>query len=194
MSKRALLVGRFQPFHYGHLHAVKHILKQVDEIVIGIGSAQYANSSRNPLSADERYEMIVRALRAEGVALSRISIVPIPDIEGEGQHWGELVLERIPRVDLAFSNDPETVKDLSSVGIEVEPIPFLRREVYAARKIRELMLEGNEDWRELVPKSVASFLDEIDMEDRVRDMARRQEGSLAAQKGPERTQPCRPEH
>ena len=40
MVKRGLYVGRFQPFHLGHLGAVKSILEDVEELVIVIGSAQ----------------------------------------------------------------------------------------------------------------------------------------------------------
>ncbi|MEM3766696.1 MAG: adenylyltransferase/cytidyltransferase family protein, partial [Candidatus Bathyarchaeia archaeon] len=34
MTKRGLFVGRFQPFHKGHLHVIKEILSEVDELVI----------------------------------------------------------------------------------------------------------------------------------------------------------------
>ncbi|TMI56005.1 nicotinamide-nucleotide adenylyltransferase, partial [Candidatus Bathyarchaeota archaeon] len=34
-----LYVGRFQPFHLGHLEAVRHILSKVDELVVVVGSA-----------------------------------------------------------------------------------------------------------------------------------------------------------
>ncbi|MBI5133324.1 MAG: adenylyltransferase/cytidyltransferase family protein, partial [Thaumarchaeota archaeon] len=37
--KHGLLVGRFQPFHNGHLHAVKFALTKVEMLWIAIGSA-----------------------------------------------------------------------------------------------------------------------------------------------------------
>ncbi|MEM2947357.1 MAG: adenylyltransferase/cytidyltransferase family protein, partial [Candidatus Bathyarchaeia archaeon] len=39
MVKRGLFVGRFQPFHKGHLSVIEDILKEVDELVIVVGSA-----------------------------------------------------------------------------------------------------------------------------------------------------------
>ena len=48
MTKRGLFVGRFQPFHLGHLDMVKYALTEVDELIIVIGSAQdshYTNES-----------------------------------------------------------------------------------------------------------------------------------------------------
>ena len=31
---RGLYIGRFQPFHNGHLQAIKYVLENVDELVI----------------------------------------------------------------------------------------------------------------------------------------------------------------
>ena len=55
---RALFVGRFQPFHYGHLHAIEKILEECDELVLVVGSAQMSHEHDNPFTAGERIEMI----------------------------------------------------------------------------------------------------------------------------------------
>ena len=34
-----LLIGRFQPFHLGHLEAVNFALSKVEQLYIGIGSS-----------------------------------------------------------------------------------------------------------------------------------------------------------
>ncbi|MDP6459455.1 MAG: adenylyltransferase/cytidyltransferase family protein, partial [Candidatus Hydrothermarchaeota archaeon] len=41
---RGLLIGRFQPFHKGHVYVVKKVLKGVDELIICIGSAQLSHT------------------------------------------------------------------------------------------------------------------------------------------------------
>ncbi|MEM2571402.1 MAG: adenylyltransferase/cytidyltransferase family protein, partial [Thermoproteota archaeon] len=46
--RRALFIGRFQPFHKGHLYSVKHILKEFDEVVVTIAAAQYSYTIDNP--------------------------------------------------------------------------------------------------------------------------------------------------
>jgi len=171
LYKRGLYVGRFQPFHYGHLHAVRYILEQAEEIVIAIGSAQFSNTLRNPLSVDERYEMIVRTLRQEGIPLRKVFLVNIPDTESPEEDWGLIVLDRIPKIDVAYSNDPETIKDLTKVGIKVLPIPFHERERYSATNIRELILEGNNSWKSLVPPAVFEFLKSIGIEERIRKIS-----------------------
>lgn len=47
-AKTALFVGRFQPFHLGHLKVIKDILKKNDFIVIAIGSSDEKNTDKNP--------------------------------------------------------------------------------------------------------------------------------------------------
>jgi len=51
--KTGLIIGRFQPFHNGHLYAIKNALKKVDELVIAIGSSQYVNTEDNPFSFEK---------------------------------------------------------------------------------------------------------------------------------------------
>ncbi len=51
----ALLIGRFQPFHNGHLEVVKTISKKCDRMIIGIGSAQLSHTFENPFTAGERH-------------------------------------------------------------------------------------------------------------------------------------------
>ena len=71
MVKRGVFVGRFQPFHLGHLKAVKDILGEVDELVIVVGSSQYSHEIDNPFTTGERITMIKRALEEEEISLSR---------------------------------------------------------------------------------------------------------------------------
>ena len=56
------LIGRFQPFHLGHLEAVNFALSKVDQLYIGIGSSNKSNELRNPFTADERNQMIKSSL------------------------------------------------------------------------------------------------------------------------------------
>ena len=53
---RGLMMGRFQPFHLGHLDLVRQILKQCDEIVIAVTSSQFNYLEKDPFTAGERIE------------------------------------------------------------------------------------------------------------------------------------------
>ncbi|MEM0096013.1 MAG: nicotinamide-nucleotide adenylyltransferase [Candidatus Bathyarchaeia archaeon] len=170
MVKRGLFVGRFQPFHKGHLQVVKEILNEVDELVIAVGSAQYSHRLDNPFTAGERLVMIRKALEEAKIDLSRIWIVPVPDVHVH-MVWVSTVEGYTPRFNVVYSNEPLTRRLFIEAGYEVKAIRFHKREVYSATEIRERMLK-EENWEELVPKSVAEFIKEIGGVERLKDLTK----------------------
>ncbi len=170
MVKRGLFVGRFQPFHLGHLNVVKDILNEVDELVIVVGSAQYSHRIENPFTTGERIVMIRRALEEAGIDLRRIWIVPVPDIHIH-MVWVSVVEGYTPRFNVVYSNEPLTRRLFIEAGYKVKEIQYHKREVYSATEIRKRMLNG-ENWEELVPKSVAEFIKEIKGDKRLKDLTK----------------------
>jgi nicotinamide-nucleotide adenylyltransferase len=170
MVKRGLFVGRFQPIHKGHVKAIKDILKQVDELVIVIGSAQYSHLADNPFTTGERITMIRRALESENIPLTRCWIIPVPDLHIH-MIWVSEVNGYTPKFDIIYTNEPLTRRLFIEAGVKVEPVPFHKRKIYSATEIRERMLK-NKSWKELVPKSVAQFIKEIKGIERIQDLAR----------------------
>jgi len=168
MVKRGLFVGRFQPVHKGHVEVIKRIMKEVDELVIVVGSSQYSHRLDNPFTAGERITMIRKALKEEGIQLPRIWIIPVPDVH---QHalWVSQIVGYTPKFDVVYANEPLTRRLFIETGFNVEPMPMIKREVYLATEIRKRMLAG-ENWKELVPSSVAKFIKDIDGEVRLRDL------------------------
>jgi len=170
MTSRGLYVGRFQPFHLGHLDAIKEVLKSVDELVIAIGSAQYSHNLNNPFTAGERLVMVRQALKEADVEYSRIWIVPVPDVHLH-MLWVSALEGYTPHFNVVFSNEPLTRRLFMEKGYKVKSIRFFEREIYTSTLIREKMLK-DESWTSLVPKSVAEFITEIDGVNRLRDLAR----------------------
>ncbi|MCS7096019.1 MAG: nicotinamide-nucleotide adenylyltransferase [Candidatus Bathyarchaeota archaeon] len=170
MVKRGLYVGRFQPFHLGHLNVIKDILGEVDELVIVVGSSQYSHRIENPFTTGERIVMIRSALEEAGIDLRRIWIVPVPDIHIH-MVWVSVVEGYTPQFDAVYSNEPLTRRLFAEAGYDVRSVQYHKREVYSATEIRKRMLnDGN--WEELVPKSVAEFIKEIGGVDRLKSLAR----------------------
>ena len=66
--KRGLFIGRFQPFHLGHLSDIKNAFKEVDELAIGIGSSNEKHTKENPFTVEERTEMIDSVLPNNGIS------------------------------------------------------------------------------------------------------------------------------
>jgi nicotinamide-nucleotide adenylyltransferase len=168
--KRGLLVGRFQPFHCGHLAAINDVLKDIEELVIVIGSAQYSHNPNNPFTAGERLTMIRAALEEAGIDVEHVWIVPVPDVHLH-MMWVSALEGYTPRFDVVYSNEPLTRRLFMEAGYKVKPIPFHDRKIYSSTEIREKMLR-NENWEKYVPKSVAVFLKKIDGINRLRDLVK----------------------
>ena len=170
MLNRGLYVGRFQPFHIGHLRAIQGVLKEVEQLVIVIGSAQYSHNISNPFTAGERLVMIRRALQEEGVDFSRIWIVPVPDVNLH-MLWVAALEGYTPKFNVVYSNEPLTRRLFTEAGYEVRGIKFYERKVYVSTLIREKMLI-DKSWTSLVPEIVAKYITEIDGVNRLRDLNR----------------------
>jgi nicotinamide-nucleotide adenylyltransferase len=170
MVNRGLYVGRFQPFHLGHLDAIKYALKEAADLVIVIGSAQYSHNANNPFTAGERLVMVRQALLEAGVDYSKLWIVPVPDVHLH-MLWVSAVEGYTPKFNEVFSNEPLTKRLFMESGYEIKNIPLFERKVYMSTVVREKMLKDN-SWKELVPKSVADFILEIDGVNRLRDLTR----------------------
>lgn len=170
MVKRGVFVGRFQPFHNGHLTAVESILREVDELVIVVGSSQYSHRMNNPFTSGERITLIRRALEEDGIQPSRYYVVPVPDTHVH-MLWVSQVVGYTPNFDIVYTNEPLTRRLFVERGFKVEPVPFYEREIYSATQIRKRILDG-ENWEELVPNGVAQFIKEIGGVERLRDLAK----------------------
>jgi len=152
----SLVIGRFQPFHKGHVHVIKYVYKRSDRIIIGIGSALESHTARNPFTAGERLEMILLGLEEQGLNLGKFLIIPIPDAPFHRQ-WTSIVETLTPPFDVVYSNEPLTRTLFLEAGYRVESIPFINRRVYSGEEFRRRVLEGG-DWKEIVTPKIANFL------------------------------------
>lgn len=160
--KTGLFIGRFQPFHNGHLSVVKKMEKKCDEIIIAIGSAQYGFYPNNPMTAGERVEMITNVLKKE---LKRpFSIIPIEDINCHPKYVSH-VESMVPKFDVVYTGNEiitelfkanhYAVKDTSN-GIKI-----------SATEIRKMITE-NKEWKSFVPDGVYDFLKKNRIDERIR--------------------------
>jgi nicotinamide-nucleotide adenylyltransferase len=154
----------------GHLSAVKAVLEDVDELVIVVGSAQYSHTMANPFTAGERLVMVRLALEEAGLDSSRVWVVPVPDVHLH-MLWVSALEGDTPKFDLVYSNEPLTRRLFTEAGYKVKEIRFFERKVYSSTDIRAKMVKG-EDWKNLVPKSVAAFIIEIDGVNRLSDLTK----------------------
>lgn len=163
---RALLLGRFQPFHNGHLKVVKEIVKDAEYLVIAIGSAQYSHAIENPFTAGERYTMISRVLIAEGI--DNYHLITIEDLHRYAA-WVSHVVSQAPKFDVVYAHNPLSVRLFKEAGFKVVELELYEPEKYSGTEIRRRMMAG-EEWRNLVPKAVVELIDEIDGVERLKDL------------------------
>ncbi|WP_298665944.1 nicotinamide-nucleotide adenylyltransferase [uncultured Methanofollis sp.] len=163
---RAFYIGRFQPYHNGHHSVITRIAPQVDEIVIGVGSAQLSHEVENPFTAGERVMMIAAALEEIDIPFYAI---PIEDLRRNAL-WVSHVYSMTPYFDVVYSNNPLVIRLFSEGGMKVQTLPMYMRDTLSGTEIRRRMAT-DEDWRSLVPESVADVIDQIHGVDRIKQIA-----------------------
>lgn len=168
-SKRVLFFGRFQPFHNGHLAAVKWLLERYDEVVILVGMADESHTWRNPFTAGERLLMIREALRSAGVDLSRVITATIQTLTVYSGNSG-FVLGYVPPVDAVATANPAVNRAFRDAGVKTVKPPLVNKHVWCGEYIRCLMLRGDESWRSLVPEPVPRIIDSIDGVTRIHEI------------------------
>jgi nicotinamide-nucleotide adenylyltransferase len=153
--KRALFIGRFQPFHIAHLKDIKDLSCSHDEVLIGIGSSQEKRTKENPFSLKERKDMVNCALRQEKIENYRI--YPVPDLYND-RKWASYIFENLPNFDCAHSGNIWTLKCLKRFGSKVRKIKLIKG--ISSTRIRSLM-SAKKEWKHLVPESVYEYINNI---------------------------------
>ena len=161
-----LLIGRFQPFHLGHLDAVLFGLARTDNLFIGIGSSNKYNEKKNPFSAAERREMILSSI--EPSIVNHIKIFNIPDVDNH-EKWTFEIDQTVPEYDIVFTNDEFTKTLFEKRKINVIQVTLKDREKFSGTNIRKLILD-NKNWRDLVPQGTRKTLDKINATDRLKNL------------------------
>lgn len=164
-------MGRFQPFHFGHLAAVRYALKQAKYLYVVVGSAQSSHERDNPFTAGERITMIKSALDGNGIDPARWMAIPIADADSHSL-WVSAIESMVPKFDVVFTNDALTYLLFKEEGVEVKSVPYLDRNKYSATNVRDRILE-RKDWENLVPRQVAVLVKRFGGVERVRTLMRK---------------------
>ncbi len=161
-----LLIGRFQPFHLGHLQALEFALSKVDKLWVGLGSSNRPVEKNNPFTAEQRKNMILSSI--DDSMKERISIYSIPDFDNHIK-WIEKIDTIVPKFDVIFSNDGLTKHLYSKRNIQVLSIPFLNRASLSGTNIRDLIV-CDQKWDDLVPYGTRNFLKETGAKDHLKNL------------------------
>jgi len=162
------IVGRFQPFHNGHLQLIQTILSEVNFLKIGIGSSQYNNTIYNPFSYDERKEFIIQSLRSENVNPDQYEIYPIPDLHNM-KKWVAQVLDVFGKFNIFYSNNDWIRQLFKKSGKKIGYRHVFDFKRFNGTYIRQKICD-NKSIQNLVPLSVISYLNKIEGIKRVKDL------------------------
>jgi len=162
---RGIFIGRFQPIHRGHIEVIKHILNEVDEIIVLIAAAQLSHSMKNPLTGGERMTIVRAALEEENLPMDRIWIIPAQDVS-DNSLWVYHLRRLSPSFDVMYSNNPFTLRLFQETGIKTKTIPMFDRAINSATEIR-LKIVNNGKLKGLLCSSTIRFLNDWDIQGRI---------------------------
>lgn len=167
-----IYIGRFQPFHDGHLNTLRMALRRAHKVFVVIGSANSPRTIKNPWTAQERRQMILSSVTKEEAA--RLIFVDIEDRLYKEHKW----IEQIQKIPSDIVGPDQTIaiigheKDASSYYLKtnfpfwdfVETGPFIKEknnlgQVVSSTKIRELIFENHLGYtKSNLPEGVYDFL------------------------------------
>lgn len=140
-------------------------LEEVDELIVGIGSAEDSHTDEDPFTAGERVEMVLRASE-EAKVRGRVIPIPIRDLDRYAV-WVSHVVSLVPSFDVVYSNNPLTISLFGEAGHTVRSTTLVDRTHLSGANIRKMMTKGSE-WKDLVPASVYEYIKSLRGEERLK--------------------------
>lgn len=165
MSKKydlAVYIGRFSPFHLGHLHTVQQALQLANRVLILVGSSFQPATPKNPWSFNERESMIRRSLPDYDFT-NHIMVEPLVDYRYDDTKWVSEVQRTVgdyhPESVVLVGHD----KDESSYYLDMFPqwdfVDTGSHDILDATRVRELLFAGEHAFlRSVVTNSVFDYL------------------------------------
>ncbi|MFB6144012.1 MAG: adenylyltransferase/cytidyltransferase family protein [Candidatus Nanohaloarchaea archaeon] len=153
---KAAYIGRFQPFHEGHRIVIERYRDEHESLTVVVGSSGKSREEENPLSFDERRE-IIKSCHPE------TDVIPLEDegsSEEANQKWAEK-LEEKSRADAIITRNSLVARLVDEyTGMDVVEPERIGPDSYSGTEVRRRIRSG-EEWRYLVPDCCQEKVEEL---------------------------------
>ena len=157
--KRVAFIGRFQPFHRGHLSVIEYLLSKFDQVLVVIGSSDKFRTPENPFTVGERHAMVKETLDDLGVKSDKFKVVPLPDIDDD-EKWPKHVIKTCPEFEAVAITDNSRVEGLFRKFTKKKIVKTKKKYAISATTVREEIGKGS-DLQKYLPQPVIAFLQKI---------------------------------
>lgn len=178
----AVIHGRFQPLHLGHLEYLLAGRDRCDTLVVGITNpdpeltvAEPTEPGRgmpgaNPCTFYERLLMVEGALVESGVPREAFRIVPFPHGMPERlRHYAPA--DALYLLTIYDEWGDEKLARFTELGLRTRVMWRRTEKVTSGSEIRRLIAAGDDRWEQLVPPAVARVVRERGIDRRIREEA-----------------------
>lgn len=104
----AVVIGRFQPLHFGHQRLIEEALRSADRVIVVVGSDRKPRTFKNPFTFDERERMVRSSIRSSDQM--RLSVVGVGDSPYNDQIWIATIQSAVDRLIHQDGSQPAGVK------------------------------------------------------------------------------------
>jgi len=160
-----VIIGRFQPFHKGHVNLIEEAMKIAKTIIIVIGSATGAVNIKNPWTYEQRKDMILSVFNNHE---NKIQFIGARDYFYQDNMWVTEIQQKINMINQDDDNTCiiGTYKDSSSYYLRLFPqwdlVPTkIQRDYLSSTDIRNSMYNRDTSefkWEDNLPNSVVKYL------------------------------------
>ncbi len=156
--KVALFIGRFQPFHNGHLYSLEKCLEIAEKVTIVVAKSNVSETKDDPWDYKLRKMMVCEVIRGERIEERVERICSCPDNPSD-KVWLREIKKRAGKFDIVVSNNPWVLSIFKEAGYETSESGLYNRDELEGVKIREMMRGGDERWKLRVSKEVLGQID-----------------------------------
>ncbi len=187
---RGAYLGRFNPFGLHHEGVIKHIRSWgIDDLVIGIGSAQYNHVHKHPSKpwVADPFTYLERERMIRLVLGDSVEIQPVEDVH-DIQYWASRVVSQL-KPDVYFTNNQREAEEIARLGVRIERFPTIPG--VSATRIRKMIIDC-EPLDGVLDSKVIAYLDEIGARERLisLEMLDKRGGMLMKKKHPRMATDC----